>query len=123
MKRREFIQIGLVASVLPLTLQAFAQGGAGAGAKKLTDKDVLKDGEASAVANYCTNPEKQPNKACPGYKDKPGKCDTCMFFNKDNSLTDYKGEKHARCQLLTDPKKPQFVAAKAWCATYTALPK
>ena len=78
----------------------------------------MKDGMPATIANYCTNPDKQPNKACPGWKEKPGHCETCSFFNKDNSLTDFKGGKYARCMLLTDPKKPQFVSSKAWCATY-----
>jgi len=123
MKRRAFLQLGILAtaaSVLPLKM---ATANAADGGKKLTDKDILKDGQASAVANYCTDSTKQPNKACPSAKDKPGSCETCMFYNKDASLTDYKGGKYARCQLLSDPSKPQFVSAKGWCATFVAAPK
>lgn len=29
-----------------------------------------------------------------------------------------KGKKYARCQLLTDPKKPQFVVSEGYCATF-----
>ncbi len=122
MKRREFLQLGAMASVLPLALSAFADDTKPAG-KKVTDKDVMKDGQPAPIANYCSNPDKQPNKACPGAKEKPGHCETCMFFNKDNSLADFKGGKVAHCQLLTDPTKPQFVSAKGWCASYTAAPK
>lgn len=90
---------------------------AAAKGSKISDKDILKEGQPASITQYCEKPEKQPNKFCPDYR-KPGRCDTCNFFNKDGSLTDYKGGKYARCMLLTDPSKAQFVAAQAWCATY-----
>lgn len=127
MKRRDFLHLGVTASAVLLALRGLGSGRAWAadkpgqkGAQKLKDSDILKDGEATTIANYCSEPEKQPNKYCPGWKDKPGKCEKCMFFNKDNSLTDYKGGKYARCQLLTTPGKAQFVSVKGWCATYVA---
>ena len=106
MQRREFIGLGILALF---------------GAKvwaALTDKEILREGQPATIANYCENPDKQPNKFCPTFKDKPGYCNTCMFYNKDKSETTFKGKKYARCQLLTDPKKPQFVEAKAYCSTY-----
>lgn len=116
MNRRNFIALtalGLAGA------KVFAQAPAAkAAAKAITDKDILKEGQPTTIANYCENPEKQPNKACPTYKEKPGLCKNCMFYNKDNSATTFKGKPFARCQLLTDPKKPQFVAEGAWCATY-----
>lgn len=122
MNRREMLKWGGLISVSGLVLRSlsstvsWAQAPAG-GAKKLTEKDILKEGEPVNIANYCVNPEKQPNKFCKDYK-KPAHCATCTFYNKDNSETDYKGGKYARCMLLADPKKAQFVAAKAWCSTY-----
>lgn len=116
MNRRKFIAlaaIGLAGS--KLLAQAPA---AKAASKAITDKDILKEGMPATIANYCENPEKQPNKVCPTYKEKPGNCKSCMFYNKDNSAGEFKGKKYARCQLLTDPKKPQFVSENAWCATY-----
>jgi hypothetical protein len=124
MKRREFLQLGAIASAAAILTRGMTAKAQGAAAKPITDKDILKDAQPAPIANYCNNPDKQPNKACPGWKDKPGHCETCMFFNKDNSLTSFKGGKYARCQLLTtDPNRPQFVNAKGWCASYTALPK
>jgi hypothetical protein len=123
MKRRDFLQAGLATSAFALiakslkVVPAFA-----ADAKKITDKNILKDGQPATIANYCEHPDKQPNKTCPGWKEKPGHCETCQFFNKDNSLTDFKGGKYAHCQLLADPSKPQFVSAKGWCATYVKKP-
>ena len=121
MKRREFLQFGMVATAGAITAKAIQLPRAFAaetpGVKsKITKKDILREGQPATIANYCEKPEKQPNKFCPNWKE--GHCDTCTFFNKDNSLTDFEGGKYARCQLLADPKKPQFVAAKAYCATY-----
>lgn len=119
MKRREFLRFGVAASAGAIAFKslrsvpAFADAG-----KKLTDKDVLKDGQPATISNYCAQPDKQPNKACPGWKEKPGHCKTCQFFNKDNSLAEFKGGKYARCQLLADPTKPQFVSENGWCSTY-----
>jgi hypothetical protein len=117
MKRREFMALGAATSVGLLSMSSLAADKAASGSK-ISDKDILKEGQPATIANYCEHPEKQPNKACPGYKDKPGNCETCQFFNRDNTLTDYKGGKYAHCQLLTDPSKPQYVSQKAWCATY-----
>lgn len=116
MNRRKFIAIAAI-SLTGSKLLAQAPA-ANTAAKAITDKDILKEGMPTTIANYCENPEKQPNKACPTYKEKPGNCKSCMFYNKDNSAGDFKGKKYARCQLLTDPKKPQFVAENAWCATF-----
>ena len=119
MKRRDFLQIGLLTSVGVITAKSIQATPAwAADAKKLTEKDILKDGMPATISNYCQTPDKQPNKTCPGWKEKPGHCETCQFFNKDNSLADYKGGKYAHCQLLTDPSKPQFVSVKGWCSTY-----
>jgi hypothetical protein len=122
MERRSFLRLGLATSVGVLTAKAFSLNPAFAAdaAKKIADKDVMKDGQPATIANYCSNPDKQPNKACPDWKTKPGHCETCQFFNKDNSLADYKGGKVAHCQLLTDPTKAQFVSSKGWCSTYVA---
>ncbi|NJL25444.1 MAG: hypothetical protein HC902_09895 [Calothrix sp. SM1_5_4] len=116
MKRREFLSTGLALSAGAVALKsafnvkpAFAAGG-------ITDKDILKEGQPTTIANYCENPAKKPNKFCADWK--AGTCKDCTFYNKDNSATTFKGKKYARCQLLTDPKKPQFVAEGAWCATY-----
>jgi hypothetical protein len=121
MKRREFLSFS---ALIPFTLArpTWAQGkkpeAKKTDTKKLTEKDILRDGQPATIANYCENPEKQPNKACPAWPTNKGYCDTCMFFNKDNSESEFKGKKYARCQLLADPAKPQFVAQKGWCATY-----
>lgn len=128
MKRRDFLHLGLTFSALLITLRSLGSGlanAAGEGAKtalKLKDSDILKEGAVTTIANYCENPGKQPNKFCPTYKDKPGRCDNCMFYNKDKSQADHKDGQYARCQLLTTPGKPQFVSAKAWCATYAKQP-
>ncbi len=117
MKRREFIGwAALGSSILgQLSWSKIAQA---ADAKKLTEKDIFKEGMTSTIANYCENPEKQPNKACPKWPESKGHCETCNFYNKDKSETDYKGKKYARCLLLGDPSKPQFVGQKAWCGSY-----
>lgn len=112
MKRRDFIGLGVVAAA---GVKVWAAGPAGKA--KITDKDILKEGKPAAISNYCEEPDKNA-KACPMYKDKPGHCKTCMFYNKDASETDFKGKKYARCQLLADPKQPQFVSEIAYCATY-----
>jgi hypothetical protein len=88
-----------------------------AAAAAITEKDILKDGQPTTISNYCSNADKKPNKFCPNHKE--GHCKECNFFNKDNSLGDYKGGKYARCMLLTEPGKPQFVSEKGWCATFT----
>ena len=116
MKRREFIGIGIAATAVALPAWAQGKAKADAKAKPLTDKEILKEGQPATIANYCENPTKQPNKVCPSWKE--GNCGTCMFYNKDNSKTTFKGKEYARCQLLADPKKPQFVLKEAWCATY-----
>lgn len=120
MKRRDFMTF--TAGVLSLAGVSWANetgvkiGGAGAGGG-ITEKQILKDGEPATIANYCSDPQKSA-KACPSWKDRPGHCETCNFFNKDNSLTTFKGTKYARCQLLADPSKPQFVSVKGYCSTY-----
>ena len=115
MKRRDFMGLAAAATV---GFRAFAQAaGAAAKGKAITEKDILKEGQPAVIANYCENPAKNA-KACPMWKDKPGECKTCMFFNKDGSLTTFKGKTYARCQLLADPAKPQFVHNEGYCATY-----
>jgi hypothetical protein len=118
MKRRDFLQLGLGTSAILAACGGlgFPDTSAAEPAKKLTDKDILKEGAPTTIANYCTLPDKQPNKFCPAWKE--GHCETCQFFNKDNSLTTFKGGKYARCQLLADPSKAQFVSSGAYCATY-----
>ncbi len=119
MKRRDFFGVmATISAGLGFTKLSFADA-----KKKITEKDILKDGMPATIANYCENPDKQPNKACPGFPANKGYCETCMFYNKDNSETDFKGKKYARCQLLSDATKPQFVAQKGWCATYVKNPK
>ncbi len=111
MKRREFL--GATAAFLG-GLAVFKQ--VQAEPPKVTAKDVLREGQPATIPNYCEQPDKQPNKYCPT---KPaGKCDTCRFYNHDKSETTFEGKKVARCQLLTDPKKPQFVFSTASCSTY-----
>jgi hypothetical protein len=120
MKRREFLGYSAMVSFLMGHISwskvARAEG------KKLTEKDILKEGQPATIANYCQNPEKQPNKFCPGWPTNKGHCETCTFYNKDNSESDFKGKKYARCQLLSDPSKPQFVSKGGWCATYVKKP-
>jgi hypothetical protein len=127
MNRRNFLQLGAMATTGALfakSLLSVSASAADAG-KKITDKNIMSDGMPATIANYCSTPDKQPNKACPDWKDKPGHCETCMFFNTDNSITDFSGSKahkagkYAHCSLLTDPSKPQFVSIKGWCSTYT----
>lgn len=115
MKRREFLTLSAATAVGSIVLGKSQVGLAGSA---VTEKDILKEGMPTTIANYCESPEKQPNKVCADWTQKKGYCDTCMFFNKDNSLTTFKGKSYARCQLLTDPKKPQFVEAKAYCSTW-----
>jgi len=124
MKRREFLQIGLGTTVFAAAAKSLSISPVWAAdaKKKLTAKDVMKDGQPATISNYCSNPAKS-TKTCPDHKTKPGNCETCMFFNKDNSLTDYKGGKVAHCQLLTDPTKAQYVSIKGWCSTYNPAPK
>jgi hypothetical protein len=122
MKRREFLQFGVMGSVAVLALKSLGLESASAAEAKIGAKNIMKDGMPATIANYCEHPEKQPNKACPGAKEKPGNCTSCMFFNKDNSLTTFKGKKYAHCQLLSDATKPQFVSENGWCATYTKKP-
>lgn len=116
MKRREFLTIG------GLTVVALAAGRklvlpeTAYAADTITAKDILKEGQPTTIANYCEHPEKQPNKACPTRKE--GNCETCLFYLKATSAATFKGQNYAKCQLLTDPSKPQYVSAKAWCATY-----
>jgi hypothetical protein len=129
MKRRDFLRFGFASSAATLAFRALqsipafaadkpAADAKGAKGPKIADKDILKDGQPATISNYCNNPDKQPNKACLGWKEKPGHCNTCQFFNKDNTLTEFKGGKYAHCQLLADPSKPQFVSEKGWCSTY-----
>jgi hypothetical protein len=118
MKRREFIGLSLAAAFGFKTLAQGAAKPATGAAKAITEKDIFREGMAGTIANYCENPKKQPNKFCPQWKDKPGECGSCMFFNKDNSKTTFKGQTYARCQLLADPAKPQFVNINAYCSTY-----
>lgn len=116
MKRRHFLAASalfmssstvLAADKKPADKKAAAAGG-------VTDKDILKEGQPASIANYCENPDKQPNKFCPN---KPaGKCVDCMFYNKDNSKTTFKGKEVAKCQLLATA--PQYVYGTASCATF-----
>lgn len=122
MKRREFIGVSLAVTG-GIGSFAWAQGAKPADAKKgITEKDILREGQPATIPNYCEHPEKQPNKFCPTWPTNKGYCDTCMFYNKDNSETTFKGAKYARCQLLGDPTKPQFVGVKAYCSTYAKKP-
>lgn len=118
MKRRQFLGLGMLLSLGSLALPklAFGEDKKPAG-KGLTEKDIVKEGVANPVADYCLHPEKQPNKFC---KDAPkgSFCNNCTFYNKDNSETTYKGGKYARCQLFGDPSKAQFVASGAYCRTW-----
>jgi len=118
MKRREFLGYTALTSVFASQISWSKWARAEGKGKTLTEKDILKDGQAATIANYCENPDKQPNKACPGWPTNKGHCENCMFYNKDNSEADFKGKKYARCQLLSDPSKPQFVHKTGWCATY-----
>lgn len=125
MKRREFLHLGMAGTVGLVAIRSLnpqKATAAEAGAKKITEKDILKEGQPATIANYCQHPEKQPNKFCPTWKEKPGNCETCMFFNKDNTLTTFKGGKYAHCQLLADPTKPQYVSIKGYCSTYAKKP-
>lgn len=119
MKRRKFLVLsaGLL-GVSQLTLaEEKAKPAAGKEAKGkdgITEKDLFQEGKPGAVANYCEHPEKQPNKFCPT---KPGGvCADCMFYNKDNSKTTFKGKEVAKCQLLA--AAPSYVYSTAACATW-----
>lgn len=119
MKRREFLSLtaaALAGSSLTNNWPAFAAE------TKIADKDILKDGMPAPIANFCETPDKQPNKFCPDWKAKPGHCKDCMFYNQDKSETTHKGKKFAKCSLLSDPKKPQFVSENAYCATFVKRP-
>ena len=124
MERRQFLALGLTASGAALATKvlgsapAFAKEAAKTAAKgpTITDKDILKEGQPATIANYCEKPEKQPNKACPDWKSKPGHCVKCTFYNTDASETTFKGGKYAHCQLLN--QAPQYVSEKAYCSTY-----
>ncbi len=114
MQRRHFL--GLTALVFGsgslLSRLAHAAG--------ITDKDMLKEGQPATIANYCENADKKPNKFCPEVK---GKCSACMFYNKPTpSEGTYKGKKAAKCQLLTDATKPQYVYADGTCASFVKNP-
>lgn len=116
LRRREFISgslLGLLGLVATKSLKVSA---ADAKAATITEKDILREGKPAPVANYCENPTKQPNKICPGAKDRPGKCADCQFYMKDTETT-FKGKKYAKCQII--PAAPNFVLDSAWCATYT----
>lgn len=115
MKRREFLRLGVSYSTLSFLLPAWWHSTAFSDSKPLTAKSILNPGQPTTIANYCVKP---PSKECPDWKAKPGHCDTCMFYNVDKSEATYKGGKFARCQLLADPSKPQFVSAKGWCSSY-----
>jgi hypothetical protein len=116
MNRRDFIALTALGLA---SARAFGQAPAAKpAATALTEKEILREGMPATIANYCEVPDKQPNKICPAWKEKPGRCSDCMFYNKDKSETTFKGKKYARCQLLTDPKKPQFVLDTAYCSTY-----
>ncbi len=125
MKRREFIHLGAMTSVGVLLTSTLVRSLAWAGPAKakggasIKKDQILKEGQPASIANYCENADKKPNKFCPDAK---GKCAQCMFYNKDNSETTFQGTKYAHCQLLTDPKKPQFVAAVGSCATFVKDP-
>ena len=110
MKRRDFLTVSALSLGWVSTVKSFATG-----SKAITEKEILKDGMPATVANYCEDPKKQPNKLCPAAK---GLCSDCMFYNKDGSKGQFKGKEVARCQLLADPSKPQFVWAAATCATF-----
>jgi High potential iron-sulfur protein len=124
MKRREFLGLGMAAVTLGgASLNALANKPAAGKGAALAEKDILKEGMPTTIANYCEDHMKQPNKFCPSApKDASAICSNCMFYNKDNSETTFKGKKYARCSLLTDPKKPQFVLSSAWCQTYVKKP-
>lgn len=116
MKRRKFLILstGLSTGLSAGLLGAGRVFAADAKAPAVTDKDILKEGKPAAVANYCENPDKQPNKFCPS---KPaGKCGDCTFYNKDNSLAKFKGKDVAKCQLLATA--PSYVYSTASCATF-----
>lgn len=114
--RREFLSgsllgiLGLVATKSLTVRSAFASGAT------ITEKDILKEGVPAPIANYCENPTKQPNKICPGAKDRPGNCAGCQFYLADTKTT-FKGKEYGKCQIL--PAAPNYVAATGWCATYT----
>lgn len=114
MQRRHFL--GLTALVFGsgslLSRVAFAAGPA--------DKEILKEGQPATIANYCENADKKPNKFCPEVK---GKCAECMFYNKPTPTeTTYKGKKVAKCQLLADATKPQYVYSGGSCASFVKNP-
>jgi hypothetical protein len=113
MKRREFFSTGFLFALSVMAHRGFAEA-----AKKLTKKDILREGQQSNLPNFCEKPEKQPNKNCPDWKAKPGHCEKCQFYNFDKSETAFEGKKFARCQLLADPSKPQFVASTDYCGSY-----
>lgn len=120
MKRREFLTASIAGSVGLIALKSLSgsQAFAADKGKKLTAKDIMKDGMPATISNYCEKPSAK-NKACPGWKDKQGHCKECQFFNRDNSEATYKGKKYAHCQLLTDATKPQYVSENGWCNTFT----
>jgi hypothetical protein len=121
MKRRQFLGLGMLLSLGSTALSKMAFAADKPAGKGITEKDLVKEGAANPVTDYCLHPEKQPNKFC---KDAPKDsfCHNCMFYNKDNSETTFKGGKYARCQLFADATKPQFVSAGGYCRTYVKKP-
>jgi hypothetical protein len=126
MKRREFLGLGVAASAGWLTLKALKTDQAWAAdkkaaTKKIEAKDIVKEVDAQAkTLSYCEKPSKT-NKACPSWKDRPGHCKECRFYNTDHSEGMFKGHKYARCMLFTDPSKPQFVSDMGYCSSFTKL--
>ncbi len=110
MKRREFLT---AVGVSAIGFKAIQAGATDAKAAKITDADVLKEGQPTTIANYC-DPKKK-SKACP--PEIKGVCGDCQFYNKpEPSETTFKGKKVAKCQLVT--AKPQYVFAEFSCATF-----
>lgn len=108
MKRREFI------AFCALALASLKVKAANA-AKKIAKKDILQDGQPSNVPNYCSVTKK--TKSCPA--EIKGKCSECMFYDQDKSLAKSDdGKEVARCTILSDPSKPQFVYADYTCAVF-----
>jgi hypothetical protein len=80
----------------------------------ITEKDILKEGKPAAVANYCEDASKKPNKFCP--QAAPGtSCSICQFYTLPTETT-FKGKKYAKCQIVPTP--PSYVASTGVCATF-----
>lgn len=111
LRRREFLTVSAL-SLFGILLSKQAK--AGPPPIKITEKDIMVEGKTTAVADYCENAAKQPNKFCP--KAVAGtSCAICQFYTNTAEVT-FKGKKYAKCQIV--PNAPNYACSTGVCATY-----